>query len=545
MNRNILIVVAWLISASAQAQHTWDLIQDRVFTPQCAGCHYYGSSFAIQSDLILTEGSAYSQLVNVPPHNVAALNDGLLRVGTSGESSVNTSFLYKKINAPDIEHFHHMHPYYGEIMPLGMPYLTNGEIEFIRQWIAGGAPQTGTVADTSALHDTSRFTPPAFEPLDPPAYGEQYHLGPFTVNSGPDREFFSYAPRTGSQEVFVNRVQIAMRPGSHHFIFYTFPTNTPGWVIPAPNVFRDIRDANGNYIFQNMLAMQYHDFFAGTQWPWMDYSFPPGVALRLPAGRGLDMNSHYVNHTGQPIEGEVYANLHFSDAEDVDFVAEVLDLNSQDFSLPPNQVTTVVRTFTFQQTRSVFMLFSHAHQHMVEFRAYIHGGPRDGELVYVAYDWQHPPILNLNPPIILESGQGFRLEVVYDNWTDHTITFGLTAEDEMLILFGYYYPGFDAGSGGSPAVAGNSELIGNYPNPFNSSTEIRYHLGQSTQTSVGVFDLLGREITILDQGIREAGDHVLFWNGNTTDGTAASTGIYFVRMIAGDVQDMHKMVLLK
>ena len=42
-------------------------------------------------------------------------------------------------------------------------------------------------------------------------------------------------------------------------------------------------------------------------------------------------------------------------------------------------------------------------------------------------------------PIVLEKGQGLRSVVTYNNTTSKTITFGLMSEDEMDIIFGYYY----------------------------------------------------------------------------------------------------------
>jgi hypothetical protein len=87
----------------------------------------------------------------------------------------------------------------------------------------------------------------------------------------------------------------------------------------------------------------------------------------------------------------------------------------------------------------VFQLFSHAHEHMTEFRVHVVGGPRDGELVYLSNDWEHPPILELDPPLVLDPGQGLRLVTTYDNDTDRTLNFGLLSQDEMMILFGYYY----------------------------------------------------------------------------------------------------------
>jgi len=86
-----------------------------------------------------------------------------------------------------------------------------------------------------------------------------------------------------------------------------------------------------------------------------------------------------------------------------------------------------------------FQIFSHAHEHMLEFQVRIVGGNRDGELIYIAYDWEHPPILELDPPLYLDIDQGLELEATYFNWTDDTLEFGLLSEDEMMILFGYYY----------------------------------------------------------------------------------------------------------
>ena len=76
---------------------------------------------------------------------------------------------------------------------------------------------------------------------------------------------------------------------------------------------------------------------------------------------------------------------------------------------------------------------------MTGFSVYISGGPRNGELVYIVYDWQHPHILELHPPLVLEPGQGLRLEATYNNCTDRTLHFGLLSVDEMMILLGAYY----------------------------------------------------------------------------------------------------------
>ena len=418
---------------------TWDVIQTVILDKNCVECHVAGASFATQSDLVLTSNVAYSQLVNRTPNNPTARADGLTLVGTEGLASAGKSFLWEKINAPNQAHYFDDHPGYGALMPLGKPPLTNGELEFVLQWILAGAPSSGNVVDLGLLDDTERYEPPEFEPLPVPTSGVQFHLGPWDVAPNFEREFFYYEPLNNDQPLFVNRVDMAMRPGSHHLILYDLSDNIPEILVPEPQVFREIRDANGNYIPSTLMITSHLNFVTGTQWPRMTYHYPPGVAMRIPADAGFDINAHYVNRSSEIIQGEIYANLHTVDSSQVEHVAERLFMNNVDIDLPPNATTTLNKTFVVDKKVQIFQLFSHAHEHMTEFRVFIDGGPRDGELVYIAYDWEHPPILELNPTLTLEAGQGLRLQATYNNDTNSTINFGFLSSDEMMILFGAYY----------------------------------------------------------------------------------------------------------
>ena len=418
---------------------TWDVIQTVILDKNCVECHVAGASFATQSDLVLTSNVAYSQLVNRTPNNPTARADGLTLVGTEGLASVGKSFLWEKINAPNQAHYFDDHPGYGALMPLGKPPLTNGELEFVLQWILAGAPSSGNVVDLGLLDDTERYEAPEFEPLPVPTSGVQFHLGPWDVAPNFEREFFYYEPLNNDQPLYVNRVDMAMRPGSHHLILYDLSDNIPEILVPEPQVFREIRDANGNYIPSTLMITSHLNFVTGTQWPRMTYHYPPGVAMRIPADAGFDINAHYVNRSSEIIQGEIYANLHTVDSSQVEHVAERLFMNNVDINLPPNATTTLNKTFVVDKKVQIFQLFSHAHEHMTEFRVFIDGGPRDGELVYIAYDWEHPPILELNPTLTLEAGQGLRLQATYNNDTNSTINFGFLSSDEMMILFGAYY----------------------------------------------------------------------------------------------------------
>ena len=93
------------------------------------------------------------------------------------------------------------------------------------------------------------------------------------------------------------------------------------------------------------------------------------------------------------------------------------------------------KTFTFAATTSVVMLTSHFHEHGEKFVIRIAGGPRNGEVVYSSTDWSDPVIAWYSPALVLQRGEGLTSEVTYDNKTDRTLTFGLTTQDEMDIIF--------------------------------------------------------------------------------------------------------------
>ena len=80
----------------------------------------------------------------------------------------------------------------------------------------------------------------------------------------------------------------------------------------------------------------------------------------------------------------------------------------------------------------------------------------------------------------------------------------------------------------------------NYPNPFNGATVISFSVPQNSQTSIRVYDLLGRHVaTVLEQQVLAGLHRVSF------DGSALASGIYFVQMRAGQYTAHRKMVLLK
>ena len=84
------------------------------------------------------------------------------------------------------------------------------------------------------------------------------------------------------------------------------------------------------------------------------------------------------------------------------------------------------------------------------------------------------------------------------------------------------------------------KLEQNYPNPFNPSTTIIYQLAQTGRASLKIYDVLGRTVATLSDGIQPAGQYRIVLNG----GSLAS-GIYFYRLTTDKYSDVKKMLLLK
>jgi hypothetical protein len=80
----------------------------------------------------------------------------------------------------------------------------------------------------------------------------------------------------------------------------------------------------------------------------------------------------------------------------------------------------------------------------------------------------------------------------------------------------------------------------NYPNPFNPSTTIVYEIAWSTHITIKVYDVMGREVAELVNGIQDAGSYSIQWNASSL-----SSGVYYYRINAGNFTNVKKLLLMK
>jgi len=104
---------------------------------------------------------------------------------------------------------------------------------------------------------------------------------------------------------------------------------------------------------------------------------------------------------------------------------------------------------------------------------------------------------------------------------------------------------------GAPvALAGSTPVtrvvMPSQPNPFRSSTLIRYSVGDvPSHVQIAVFDLSGRLVRTLVNETQSPGSHVATWDGRREDGTRAAAGAYFMKADVAGHQASERLILLK
>lgn len=85
----------------------------------------------------------------------------------------------------------------------------------------------------------------------------------------------------------------------------------------------------------------------------------------------------------------------------------------------------------------------------------------------------------------------------------------------------------------------------NYPNPFNPSTTIKYELARTADVNITIYNIQGQKIKTIVDAKQNVGKHDVVWDGRNEAYNRVASGVYFVKMKAGDFSKTRKMILLK
>jgi hypothetical protein len=95
-----------------------------------------------------------------------------------------------------------------------------------------------------------------------------------------------------------------------------------------------------------------------------------------------------------------------------------------------------------------------------------------------------------------------------------------------------------------------TQLLANYPNPFNPETWIPYHLSEASDVTIVIYDMSGREVRRFHLQNQLAGEyqdksHAVYWDGRNHSGEVVSSGVYFYSLQTARASQTRKLVIIR
>ncbi|MGK4000273.1 hypothetical protein [Sorangium sp. So ce1024] len=273
----------------------------------------------------------------------------------------------------------------------------------------------------------------------PPGAGVQYRM---TSMVEPAQEIercqLFVAPPEGLN---VNREEVRFSGGSHHVLLYAtpyteMPTETRRGQKLDPTQVHDCNDGpQADWDVTGVIAgAQSSDgksFLGGM---------PEGVALKVPPGTVLLMNTHYLNSSAEPLETDARINLFTIPDEEVTTEAGMLFHYNPFISVPAHGETSARMRCTTEHDISIVRIQSHMHRRGVGYVA--HKVDAEGNMteLYAHDRWEDVPSQEFNPVLELKAGEALDYRCDFKNTEARDVAQGLTTRDEMCMLIGPYFP---------------------------------------------------------------------------------------------------------
>lgn len=219
-----------------------------------------------------------------------------------------------------------------------------------------------------------------------------------------------------TEDIYVSAIRPVHPPGTHHTVL-TLGDETS--------------DCVGN-VFNGVI------YAAGLGSPGL--TMPPGVAMKLSAGKYLLLGLHVYNTSPSPLSGTSAIEIQAMKAEDVKYESEAVLAGTFNISLPPGQATTISGQCSIDSDQTMFALFPHMHQLGVHLKTTFTETGVDHVIHDAPYAFNEQYQLPLDPPVALHAGDKVTTECSYQNTTAKTVTFGESSDTEMCFSILFRYP---------------------------------------------------------------------------------------------------------
>jgi len=271
--------------------------------------------------------------------------------------------------------------------------------------------------------------------LRKPKHGFQMRMGKFTIPPAHEREVCEFRTLPNPKAIDVQQFEFLMSPGSHHFALWAYlgqdrnPADFPRTIVDSPGCIgvgpRDTFD---------------RALLGGAPSPHEVTRFPPGIALRLAPHQLVILNSHYINGSAtSPLTPQIVFNVTRARPSAVRHHAEQMTIGNYAIHIPPLGTASTTADWIAPFPMNVIQLSSHEHKRGTRVTIHLLSGGQDTGQIFENDDWNHPFEYWPVAPIRVEPGDGFRFTCEWKNDDDYPVGFGVTTNDEMCFMVGYYY----------------------------------------------------------------------------------------------------------
>ncbi len=238
----------------------------------------------------------------------------------------------------------------------------------------------------------------------------------------------------------LNRSRVRYLEGSHHVVlaatsYTSIPTvDRQGKQVDTSGVFDCSSGPLGSWDVTGIVALA-----QDPEGP--DTEMPPGVAIRLPAGSIVLMNTHYLNASSEPLETDARINLYSIPDAEVKTEGGFLLFFNPFIRVPALGASSARMRCPVPSDVNIVSLASHMHRRGVHFSADLvdaEGSPE--ETLFETDQWTDVPTRQWLPGKSLPAGSAVDFRCAYENPESRVVAQGPTTRDEMCGLVGVYYP---------------------------------------------------------------------------------------------------------
>jgi hypothetical protein len=168
---------------------------------------------------------------------------------------------------------------------------------------------------------------------------------------------------------------------------------------------------------------------------------PDGLAFRIPANTQLMMQTHWINATQNPVDGQAVAYITTMPSSPSRQMLDLFNVVKTDFSIPAGMKATASSTCTLKKDLQLFAIAGHAHEYASNVNIQLGDGTANNMLWN--HDWQPqyssaPPYLiyGKDQPLALKAGQQITVTCSWNNTSGIDLAF----PREMCVSVGFYFP---------------------------------------------------------------------------------------------------------